>query len=72
MAEKGINGLCSDFELSCKLCVRSQTMRSSRDIGRKNCFSDINRRAVVAGKFLGLGLSSLGKLCAHLELPPPF
>ena len=65
------SGLRSNMCLSCEVCESANEFSSSRMVADKNRVGDINRRSIVTIRSVGLGLSSLRKCCAHLELPPP-
>ena len=71
MSENAVHGLCSEFNFSCDKCGKSERMTRSRTHGERSQVYDINKRSIVAIRSIGLGLFSLEKFCAHLELPPP-
>ena len=64
-------GLSSYLQISCDKCQEESARYMS-----KKCFDDcgpydVNRRSVLASRFVGMGLSKLTKCCALMNMQQP-
>ncbi|GFW08816.1 uncharacterized protein TNCV_4299891 [Trichonephila clavipes] len=70
MSEKSTVGLFSTFQFTCRKCSIEKKLNSCELIGIKN-IPKINRRVVLAMRYIGQGLSSLETFCSLICLPNP-
>ena len=61
-------GIAPELTLTCSACERETSEVMSNKIGR---YFEVNRRAVFAGRAVGLGREGLVKFCALMDMPPP-
>lgn len=71
LREKSTIGLSSTFLLLCDGCEGQDKINSCELIGEKKNIPDINRRSVLAMRYLGQGLSGLQTFCSVMCLPKP-
>ncbi|GFT26592.1 uncharacterized protein TNCV_3604191 [Trichonephila clavipes] len=71
MSEKSTVGLFSTFQFTCRKCSIEKKLNSCELIGIKKNIPEINRRSVLAMRYIGQGLSSLETFCSLMCLPNP-
>ncbi|GFT19346.1 uncharacterized protein TNCV_2532891 [Trichonephila clavipes] len=71
MNEKSTVGLFSTFQFTCRKCSIEKKLNSCELIGIKKNMPEINRRSVLAMRYIGQGLSSLETFCSLMCLPNP-
>jgi hypothetical protein len=72
IVETIVHGLGSSFKIVClSNCGKIGTFNSCPMIGPKKNVYEVNRRAVLAMRFLGQGQSGLRSFCGIMDLPAP-
>lgn len=71
LSEEVLNGLLSEFKVSCKRCDKASCFKSSQMTGIKNNSAEVNLRSAYAMRGVGMGYSSLELFCGLMDLPSP-